>query len=108
MHDDIREIVVMTTTVGAMEDASALARELVEQGLAACVQLDAIAASIYRWDGAVRQEPEVRLTIKSIPERLAALRDFVAGRHPYDLPQITWTTMACTPEYGAWVKSAGR
>lgn len=104
-HPGITEVLVVTTTVGNMDDALQLARRVVEARVAACVQVDAIAASVYRWEGQVCEEPEVRLTLKAAPAGEAALRAFLAANHPYEVPQLTWTRMHCTPEYGAWLAS---
>jgi periplasmic divalent cation tolerance protein len=97
------EIAVVTTTVGSMDDATRVARAIVDRRLGACVQLDAIAASFYVWDGKLCAESEVRLTIKTVHDRLAQLEDFFAQEHPYDLPQFAVTAMAASPDYGAWV-----
>ena len=106
MNDPVvNEVLVVTTTVDTMENALQLAREVVARRLAACVQIDPIAASVYRWDGKVREDPELRLTMKTLAAMQGALGSFIEGHHPYELPQLTWTTMGCTPGYGAWVRS---
>ena len=68
MHCKEDEILSVTTTVATLDDAKALARAIVEERLAACVQIDAIAASFSRWEGRLCEEPEVRLSIKTVPE----------------------------------------
>lgn len=97
------EIAVVTTTVGSMDDAARLARAIVDRRLGACVQLDAIASSFHVWEGQLSAEPEVRLTIKTVHDRLPQLEAFFAQEHPYDLPQFAVTTMTASPGYGAWV-----
>lgn len=99
-----RDILAVTTTVASMEDARRLAREIVERRLAACVQLEAIAASFYRWKGRLAEEPEVRLSIKTLPSRQAALEAFFAQAHPYDLPQFLCESHASSPAYAEWVR----
>ena len=98
-------ILTATTTVGSLEDARRLAAGLVQARLAACVQLDAIEASIYRWEGQVCDEPEVRLTIKTVPGALGRLQAFLAQHHPYDLPQFTAVAAAASQAYADWVRS---
>lgn len=105
VHAATTEVLAVTTTVGSMDDALALARKIVDRRLAACVQLDPVAASVYRWKDAVCQDPEVRLTMKTLASSLQQLQDFIAQHHPYELPQLTWTAMKCTPAYGEWVGS---
>jgi periplasmic divalent cation tolerance protein len=104
MHDCKKsDILTVTTTVDSMDAARKLARGIVESRLAACVQIDAIAASVYRWEGAICEEPELRLTIKTLPQMLAQLEAYIARHHPYDLPQLTaWPTM-CSAAYAQWV-----
>ncbi len=67
--------------------ADALAMRLVEDRLAACVQLLPV-RSIYRWEGAVQGADEVQLQIKTTSERFAALREAILARHPYELPEL--------------------
>lgn len=106
MQDAIEvDILAVTTTVGRLEDAQALARELVERRLAACVQVEPGLQSFYRWQGALCDEPEVRLTLKTLPERQAALEAFFAERHPYQLPQFLAVTLRASAAYGAWVRA---
>ncbi|MBS0317022.1 MAG: divalent-cation tolerance protein CutA [Proteobacteria bacterium] len=78
---------IVTTTVADIDQASRLARAIVEAGLGACVQIDSV-RSIYRWEGRVCDEPECRLTIKTREQRYDALARFIAERHPYQSPEI--------------------
>ena len=80
--------VVVLTTVGAAFDAAALARELVEQRLAACVNIIPRIQSIYQWQGRVETDAEQLLLIKTTRERLDALRERLMARHPYDVPEF--------------------
>jgi periplasmic divalent cation tolerance protein len=98
------DIVVVTTTVGTMQAATALARAVVQARLAACVQLEAIAASHYRWEGAHCEEPEVRLVIKTVGSRVAPLEALFAERHPYELPQFVVAVVQASDAYAAWVR----
>ena len=98
-------ICVVTTTVGAMDDANRLARCIVARKLAACVQLDAIACSLYPWDGQLCAEPEVRLTIKTIAAKLPELEALFEDEHPYELPQFAACEMAASKAYGGWVSA---
>ena len=98
------EILSLTTTVASLEDAERLARALLDRRLAACVQLEEGVQSHYRWKGESCADAEVRLTIKSVPARLAALQDFMAEQHPYELPQLLWQTMEASPAYAEWAR----
>jgi periplasmic divalent cation tolerance protein len=98
------DILSLTTTVATREDAERLARAIIEQRMAACVQLDEGVRSHYRWKGELCADAEVRLTIKSLPALLPRLQEVLAEEHPYDVPQLLWHTMAASPAYAEWVR----
>lgn len=97
-------ILVVTTTVGSGPTATALARSMVEQRLAACVQVDPDVTSFYRWKGELCEDREARLVIKTAPGREAALRAFLAEHHPYELPQFVAMAVPASAEYAQWVR----
>jgi periplasmic divalent cation tolerance protein len=80
--------VVVLTTLPAEHDGTAFARQLVEEGLAACVNVLPAMESVYRWQGDVQNEPERQLVIKTRAERLDALEARVKALHPYDVPEF--------------------
>ena len=61
---------------------------LVEKQLAACVNMLAPCRSVYRWKGAVQQEEEHPMLIKTTAERYAELEQALRAGHPYELPEI--------------------
>ncbi len=83
--DDLRVVLV---TAPDAEVAERLARGLVEERLAACVNLIPGIRSFYRWEGAVRDDAEVLLVVKTRTDRLEALASRVQELHPYELPEI--------------------
>lgn len=103
--NDPFRISVVTTTVASMEDANHLGRSIVQRALAACVQLDAIAASFYTWDGKLCAGPEVRLTIKTTASKVPELQAFFEQEHPYELPQFAVCEMTASQAYGEWVST---
>ena len=82
------DAVLVLTTLGADADAASLARTLVEEQLAACVNVLAPMRSIYRWKGTVEQEPEQQLVIKTTAARVPALEARLRNLHPYELPEF--------------------
>lgn len=87
--------------------AEALARALVEERLAACVNILASCRSVYRWQGAIENADEVPLLIKTSVERYAALAAAIRARHPYELPELIAVPITQgLPDYLAWVHAA--
>jgi periplasmic divalent cation tolerance protein len=78
---------LVLTTVGSTAAAQELVRALLEARLIACgTMIDG--TSIYRWRGAVTEESEVVVLLKTRIERWDALRAAVAARHPYEVPEL--------------------
>ena len=80
--------VLVLTTVSADFDLGALASDLVERRLAACVNIIGGVRSIYRWQGAVEDDREQLAIIKTVSERVAELKDAMFAKHPYDVPEF--------------------
>jgi periplasmic divalent cation tolerance protein len=88
------EYVVVLTTLPADADGVAFGRSLVDERLAACVNLLAPMESVYRWEGQVEQERERQVIIKTSRARLADLWDRVRELHPYEVPEFLVLTIA--------------
>jgi periplasmic divalent cation tolerance protein len=82
------DFVVALSTVARAEDAERIARSLVEQRLAACVNVVPGLISIYRWKGAVEREDERLLVMKTRRDRVDELRAALLELHPYELPEL--------------------
>ncbi|MEA2238225.1 MAG: periplasmic divalent cation tolerance protein [Thermoanaerobaculia bacterium] len=102
--------VIVLTSVAADFDARPFARELVEQRLAACVNIVPGVMSIFRWKGSIEEDPEQLLVIKTLEENVDALRDAILARHPYEVAEFLVLPVASTSDaYGAWLlESASR
>jgi periplasmic divalent cation tolerance protein len=84
--------------------AEAIAQALVEERLAACVNLLPGVTSIYRWDGGVERAEEIQLLIKTTAARLPALAERLRALHPYDVPElIALEAVGGLSEYLNWV-----
>ncbi len=81
------EFGVLLTTLPTPEDARRIARLLVEEKLAACVQILPI-ESVYRWEGKVQAEGELLLFIKTRTALFDAAMARVKAEHPYTVPEI--------------------
>ena len=83
--------------------AADLARNLVDEGLVACVNLLPGVRSIYRWKGAVQDDPESLLVIKVPAADLDALAARLAELHPYEVPElVVLRPEASLAPYLAW------
>ncbi|MCG7900034.1 MAG: divalent-cation tolerance protein CutA [Candidatus Thiodiazotropha lotti] len=81
-------LLLMLCTAPDRGTAERLAGMLVEQELAACVNLSAPITSIYRWQGKTEQSEEVLLLIKTTKDRYQACESALRAEHPYELPEI--------------------
>ena len=101
------EYVVVMTTLPADADGPAFGRALLNERLAACVNLLAPMESVYRWEGRVEQETERQVIIKTTRDRLNALWDRVRELHPYEIPEFIVLAIADGNEaYLKWVGEA--
>ena len=96
-------ICIVLTSVDDIEAARAMARGLVEGGLAACVQISAAGESWYRWRDAIRHETEFFLVVKTSAGLRKAAVAWLHERHPYELPEIIWFSADASPDYAAWL-----
>ncbi len=87
-------------------EAEAIGTAMVEQGLAACVNILAPCASIYRWQGKVERATEIPALFKVAASGVDALVAEIARRHNYDVPAIAaWPVTQAGPGYAEWVVS---
>ena len=100
------KLLVVLTSLPNMEAAKALAMSLVEQNLAACVQVTEGVHSIYHWEGKVYDECEVLLSAKTTKAKWLEISSFIKNTHPYDLPEIlAFSPKQYEEQYGKWVES---
>jgi len=101
--------VLVLSTVARREDAERIAGTLVEERLAACVNVVPGVASIYRWKGAVEREDELLLVIKSRAERMEDLAARLRALHPYEVPEMIILPIAGGhPPYLDWLARSVR
>ena len=82
---DARVVLVTTPDV---ESARRIARALVEERQAACGNIVPGVTSIFRWQGAVQEQAEALLVLKTSAERMSGLSSRIAELHPYDVPEV--------------------
>lgn len=99
-------ILMLTTMPQEGAQAQSLARQLVERRLAACVNRMRI-DSTYRWQGAIEDEPEMLLLIKTTRARQAEVQQAVLEAHPYDVPEIIAVPIADGSDaYLQWLRDS--
>ncbi len=99
------DLVLIFTTVPDDERAGQLARRLVDERLAACVNLYPAMTSHYHWQGKLEEDSERQMVIKTTRERVAALSARLAQLHTYELPEFLVAGVAdATDAELKWVK----
>jgi periplasmic divalent cation tolerance protein len=98
-------IVSVYATFGSAAEAERIGRALVEERLAACVNILGGCRSIYRWQGAVEEADEVAALFKTRADGAAALMARLAELHSYDVPAaVVWPVEGALPAYAEWVR----
>jgi periplasmic divalent cation tolerance protein len=98
------DFVVVLTTLPIDGDAEKLASQLVEERLAACVNILPSMRSVYRWKNAIERADERQLVIKTTTERIPALEARIRKLHPYDLPEFIVIPMVQgSADYLSWL-----
>lgn len=98
------ETILVISNLPDQGSAESLARTVIEQRLAACVNVLAPCTSVYRWQGSVETAMEVPVLIKTTRERYAALEAVIKASHPYELPEIIAVPLSAgLPAYLNWV-----
>ena len=101
------DVRIVLTTIGSEAEGISIAKTLVDEKLAACVNVLPQMISIYRWKGSVEQDREHQIVIKTTADRLAALESRLRELHPYELPEFLVIDPAGGgPSYMAWVKES--
>jgi len=98
------QALIITCSCPSHEEAAAIARTLLEQKLIACAQLSAPVRSLYWWQGAIQDENEVIVTMKSLDSLYARIERAILARHSYQVPEIVaWPLTMVSPSYLAWL-----
>ncbi len=99
-----RDHVVALTTAPSPDKAAEIARALVDERLAACVNIVGGVRSIYRWKGQVCDDPEALCVIKTRRDALDRLSSRLRELHPYECPElIVLDITAGLPAYLSWI-----
>lgn len=95
---------IVFSTAGSEEEARKIARHLVEQRLAACVNIVPQVASVYQWQGKIEESHEWLLLIKTRAALFPKLLDAIRELHSYDLPECIAVDISDgSAEYLKWI-----
>lgn len=96
-------LLLVLTNVPDRHVAATIARTLVDERLAACVNVLGECRSVYRWKGTVEEADEVTLLVKTTRRRHAACQQRLKALHPYEVPElVTIAPDAVWPAYASW------
>ncbi len=102
-------IVSVYATFGSDEEARRIGRQVVEERLAACVNILGPCHSIYRWQGRMEEAGEVAAIFKTAAGKAQALVVRIAELHSYDTPAaVVWPIADASEAYMAWVREEAR
>jgi len=90
------------------DEAERIARSMIDEGLAGCVNILGACRSIYRWDGAIETAVEIPALFKTVPAHAEALAARIAELHSYDVPAISHWQAGTTAPYARWLADATR
>ena len=100
-------MLLVLTTVPNVEEAERLGRHIVDERLAACVQILPQMTSIYFWEEKVHTESEHLLLIKTLIEKFEDLSSFIKQHHSYEVPEIVAIDAEkVSQDYLKWVRDA--
>ncbi|ALM85352.1 divalent-cation tolerance protein CutA [Bordetella sp. N] len=99
------DIVMVFSSAPDLLLAKRIAHVVVEEGLAACVNLGAPMLSIYTWKGVVEGAEEVPMCFKTTAGKLDALVESITRQHPYEVPEVVAVpVVGGAPAYLNWVR----
>lgn len=96
------EIGMVTTTVATEAEARRMAQAVLQARQAACVQVEPI-TSHFRWQGALQEDREWRVTCKTAADSMEPLMRLLKSIHPYAVPQLVAQRLLASCDYGRWV-----
>jgi periplasmic divalent cation tolerance protein len=107
MSNTVEPVSLVVTTVATAAQAESLVRGLLARGLIACGTILPAARSLYLWDGAIADEPEHVVLLKTQPDRVRALEGAFAELHPYAVPELLALPVAAAgAAYSRWLAGA--
>lgn len=101
-------VALVYSLFGSAEAAERIARTVLEERLAACVNILPPCTSLYEWDGALQRVVEIPALFKTAPDRRDALMTRIAALHDYDVPAVLALAADAVDGFAAWVGTQSR
>ena len=99
------DLIVAFVTTNTEREASSLAQKIVQEKLAACVNIVPQIRSVYEWEGEIHDEQEHLLIIKSLKSKQDKLKGFIEKHHSYEVPEFVAIDIDdALPDYLQWVR----
>ena len=99
-------MLIVLTTCPDRSEAEALARKLVSERLAACVQILPPITSVYYWEGDIQEELEHLLLIKTLPDKWEEVKNYIDKEHSYAVPEVVAIEpFGVSSPYAKWLSS---
>lgn len=106
MWNTAKQAIIVLTSVASETAAETIALDLLEQRLAACVNILPAVKSFFHWEGSIQQENEVVLLIKTTAERQEQVFDRIRQLHAYAVPEIIAVKIdSINQQYQEWLKN---
>lgn len=103
------DIIQIQWTCESVEEAERISRDLVKRGDVACANIIPDVISIYRWNGVLTEDTEVKVLLKTTQDKFELVRDTILEQCSYELPEVTYTEIdGGNKEYLAWVKKESK
>lgn len=100
----MKKLLILKATESSKQNAEKIAKLLVKRKIAACVSLQEI-ISIYSWEDEINKENEIEIVVKSKPEKLKILIQFLKKELSYDTPQLIYQIYESDLDYFKWVNN---
>lgn len=100
----MKKLLILKATESSKQNAEKIAKLLVKRRIAACVSLQEI-ISIYSWEDEINKENEIEIVVKSKPDKLNILIEFLKAELSYDIPQLIYQIYESELDYFKWVNN---
>lgn len=94
---------LLISTFPDRDSASEVGRKLLEESLIACINISQPVTSIYKWEGAIKEEEEEGVALIKTEKNEEKVRERLEELHPYDVPEVLSLTAEANADYERWL-----